>query len=166
MGIISHFVPLERHTTRTLWPSMCVERGLSERPLPHFSHFFLQALKVFFCPSADRLCLRTTSRHAGGMQPPQCQREYWLIEALYASDITHFKCVTLLKKRKILNISWGGLQVLQADSWERDEFLRMSAFRQPSVCSPSLFHWIRMSRSYFRYFGRSRGDKKVQRLRL
>ncbi len=58
---------------------MCVERGLSERPLPHFSHFFLQALKVFFCPIADRLRLRTTGRHAGGMQPPHCPSDSVLL---------------------------------------------------------------------------------------
>lgn len=64
----------------------------------HIFHiFFLQALKVFFCPSADRLCLRAIGRHAGGMQSPECQSDSHFTETLFASDITNFEvsgCVT------------------------------------------------------------------------
>lgn len=64
----------------------------------HIFHiFFLQALKVFFCPSADRLCLRAIGRHAGGMQSPECQSDSHFTETLFESDITNFEvsgCVT------------------------------------------------------------------------
>lgn len=66
MGIIAHFVPFERHTTRTLWPSTCVERGLSERPLAHFSHFFSPGLKGLFL-SQCRQTVSTSHR-------PSCRR--------------------------------------------------------------------------------------------
>lgn len=133
MGIIAHFVPFGRHTTRTLWPSTCVEWGLSERPLPHFSHFFLQALKVFFCPSADRLCLRAIGRHAGGMQSPQCQSDSHFTG--FASDITNFevsRCVTFKHLGKCCK--QGGSKPVQfrAQRQEWKESSSLFAFKSTS----------------------------------
>lgn len=60
------------------WLCVCVA-GADWATAATFFAFFFQALKVFFCPSADRLCLRTTGCHAGGMQPPQCQSDSILL---------------------------------------------------------------------------------------
>lgn len=136
MGIIAHFVPFGWHTTRTLWPSTVWSEGWVSGRCHIFHIFFLQALKVFFCPSADRLCLRSTGRHAGGMQSPQCQSDSHFIETLFASDITNFEvsgCVTFKHLGKCCK-HWGRKPVqfrAQRQEWRESSLL--FAFKSTSI---------------------------------